>query len=185
MAYAPTRGEDRCQSPFEMGDEMTDAATAIALHRKVQSANAEWLTAAVFRKHTGRKGAVASHLAFIVQSQELEYVSATISDREDAEAVVRVIAFTADKVIVIDASEATTTTVVPRMALVGLTLHDTPRLLENEVTVSGDLRIGLDYGPVLSSGPAVTLGHKDQTSGNAAELAAFLPALLTDLQQEV
>lgn len=164
---------------------MTTTQIAMDIHRKVQSSNKEWLNAAVFRKHTGWKGAAASDLAFTLRNAELNYVSATISDHDDEDAVVRVIAFTSADVVVVTVSEATSSTVIPRSALIGVTLHEVPRLLEPDSYAHGSLRLELDYGVALASQPKLILGNKYQTPVNMDELDAFLPALLTDLHLSI
>lgn len=162
---------------------MTDTEVAMELHRQVQSSNEEWSTAAVFRKHTRLKSAIASHLAYAVRSTSLEYVSATISDLKDDDAVVRVIAFTPDTVVVITDTASPTSTVIPRSALKSVSLHEVPQLLGNDWTGGSRFRVGLDYGSVLPEEPPITLGHAYQTGPNAFALEGFIPSLLDDLQR--
>lgn len=163
-------------------DILADTEVAKELYRKVRSANEEWSSAAVFQEHDWLGSAIASHLAYAVGSTSLMYLSATISDRQSRDAVVRVVVFTSDRVIVVSYAEAITTTVASRSTLRAIKLHEVPQLVDNDWGAGSRLRVSLDYGEVgLPDEPLIALGHDDQTRPNASELETFLPSLFDDL----
>ena len=162
---------------------MTNNEIAMQLLKKMEASNDEWRTAAVFRENPMLQSALASHLAYSVGSAPLNYVSAAISDRRDTDAVVRVIAFTEEHIIVISNDGSTTSMIVPRGALQAVVLHEVPQLLNNDYAGGYRFRVELDYGSAMAAGPKIMLGHAYQSDPNKSELADFLPHLFEDLHR--